>query len=363
MRDTRSPSGDPGDPVARLRAGLDELRRRLMRLAPRSFQARLTLGFVSVVALTLLLVSAVVVNRLDAYFSEQTAVDLERRAATIRDFVVEAANDASGIQPVVDVRNRLNPAVAARLSDPDNLRFLADRIAQADVRIEVGSVRGFDEATGEPIVETAPNGTFQTTLAAAPARNQTRDPVTITARYLVTRALFPYGLQVTLANPYTFRSASLTATTGLLAVVALTALGLSVVVASLLADRFTTPIRRLTEASRRLAEGDLSSRVAEEHIRTSSTEVAELARQFNSMAARLEESIEIIRRDRDRSRDFLADVSHELRTPIAALRTFVELLQERAGEDPEARAEFLEACAQQLERLDWLAQNLLELSR
>ena len=44
------------------------------------------------------------------------------------------------------------------------------------------------------------------------------------------------------------------------------------------------------------------------------------------MADRLEESVEIIRRDRDRSRDFLADVSHELRTPLAALRTFNELL-------------------------------------
>jgi two-component system phosphate regulon sensor histidine kinase PhoR len=81
------------------------------------------------------------------------------------------------------------------------------------------------------------------------------------------------------------------------------------------------------------------------------------------MADRLEESVGIIRRDRDRSRDFLADVSHELRTPIAAMRTFVELLQGPAGLDPEARAEFLGSSATQLDRLDWLAQNLLELSK
>src|SRR4029077_9341210 len=85
--------------------------------------------------------------------------------------------------------------------------------------------------------------------------------------------------------------------------------------------------------------------------------------QFNTMADRVQESVEIIRRDRDRSRDFLADVSHELRTPIAAMWTFNELLRERAGEDPTARSEFLEASAVQLERLDWLAQNLLELSK
>jgi signal transduction histidine kinase len=81
------------------------------------------------------------------------------------------------------------------------------------------------------------------------------------------------------------------------------------------------------------------------------------------MADQLEESLERIRRDRDRSRDFLADVSHELRTPIAALLTFNELLTERTGEDPSARAEFLHNSRVQLERLDWLAQNLLELSK
>ena len=98
-------------------------------------------------------------------------------------------------------------------------------------------------------------------------------------------------------------------------------------------------------------------------VRAGSSEIAELAVQFNAMADRVEESVEIIRRDRDRSRDFLADVSHELRTPLAALRTFNELLKEGAGDDPEARAEFLESSGQQIERLDWLAQNLLELSK
>jgi CheY-like chemotaxis protein/HPt (histidine-containing phosphotransfer) domain-containing protein len=56
-------------------------------------------------------------------------------------------------------------------------------------------------------------------------------------------------------------------------------------------------------------------------------------------------------------------VSHELRTPISALRTFNELLVEGAADDPTTRLEFLEASRAQLERLDWLAQNLLELSK
>ena len=119
----------------------------------------------------------------------------------------------------------------------------------------------------------------------------------------------------------------------------------------------------MQDASRALAEGDLSRRVPAGRIGAGSVELGALARQFNTMADRLEESVATIRSDRDRSRDFLADVSHELRTPLAALRTFNQLLMESAGDDPDARAEFLESSAGQIERLDWLAQNLLELSK
>jgi signal transduction histidine kinase len=150
---------------------------------------------------------------------------------------------------------------------------------------------------------------------------------------------------------------------GFLTLSSILALSLAVVVASLLARRFTAPLRRLTEAARALAEGDLDRRVPADRARTGAAEITELSRQFNAMAAQVQETMDVIVRDRDRSREFLADVSHELRTPLAALRTFNELLREKAGEDPAARAEFLESSAQQLERLDWLAQNLLELSK
>jgi len=151
--------------------------------------------------------------------------------------------------------------------------------------------------------------------------------------------------------------------TGLFIVVGIVAFLVSVVVAAFLARRFTTPLRRLTTAARDLEQGELGSRVPTRLAVTGAIEISELSRQFNAMADRLEESVAIIRHDRDRSRDFLADVSHELRTPITALRVSNELLSEAAGEDPDTRAEFLESSRQQLERLDWLAQNLLELSK
>jgi signal transduction histidine kinase len=161
-----------------------------------------------------------------------------------------------------------------------------------------------------------------------------------------------YSVEVTLADPYTYRATAIANVTGQLVAIALFALGLAVVVSAGLARRFTTPLRQLTDASRDLAEGDLTRRVPAAQLRAGSSELGELAVQFNTMADRLEESVEIIRRDRDRSRDFLADVSHELRTPLAALRTFNQLLIETAGDDPDARAEFIESSAGQIERLD-----------
>jgi signal transduction histidine kinase len=331
--------------------------RRLRRLAPRTFQGRLTLGFVAVVAVTLAILSVLVINRLGDYFDQQQRADLEARALTVAQFVAGEAEAASDPRPVVGVDGVVDPGVVLELSRPSTQRILADRLAQADVSIVIGVI------TDGSFVA-ASSGTFQASNQAAPEPGQLREGLTgEPVQYRVTSTFLPFVVEVTLSNPYTFRATAIANVTGLLLIIGLLALGVSFVVAAGLARRFTNPLRRLTEASRGLAEGDLSRRVPAEVVRAGPAEMSELAIAFNTMAARVEEGVELIRRDRDRSRDFLADVSHELRTPISALRTFNELLRERAGTDPAARAEFLEASGQQIERLDWLSQNLLELSK
>ena len=338
-------------------------RRVIRKLAPRTFQARLTLAFVGVVALTLVLVSIFVINRLDDYFYKQQANELEARAKLVGK-VVEATivRDLreSGATTLISADNELDPIVVDELTQSDNQRYLANQVAQADLEIVIGR---------EPVIPDGPlvpaiNGTFEASLQAPPVAGQTREQLEASpVRSHVPGPPVPYVIEVRLSNPYTFRQSTVANVASLLAAVAIVALGVAMVVAAATALRFTTPLRRLTEAARSLAEGDLAMRIKRADVRAGSSELSELAVQFNAMADQVEESVEMIRRDRDRSRDFLADVSHELRTPIAALLTFNELLTERAGADPAARAEFLESSRVQLERLDWLAQNLLELSK
>jgi signal transduction histidine kinase len=331
--------------------------RRLRRLTPRTLQARLTLAFVAVIAATLILVALLVVNRVGAYFQQQQEDDLTARARNVAQYVVLIAESASSIRDVVSADGVVDPAVSVELGKASQQRILADRLAQADVRIRLGLIRD-----GQLVP--AANGSFAAGQAASPEPGQTRERITSPPLlFPVSSPLVPYGVEVTLANPYTFRTSAIANVTGLLAVIGLVAMIVAMVVAATLARRFTTPLRRLTEASRDLAEGDLARRVPADSLSSGATEVSELALQFNTMAERLQGSVDTIRRDRDRSREFLADVSHELRTPIAALRMFNELLVEGADEEPTTRAEFLESSRAQLERLDWLAQNLLELSK
>jgi signal transduction histidine kinase len=316
-----------------------------------------------VTTLTVAIVSLVVVNRLDDYFLAQEQASLPIRAENVRDVIDLTIDAASATRAPVSAANVVDQGVMNALQRPGYLDgLIADRLAQAEVTVVLG-IAVPDPGAGWDVIP-ATNGRFSGPLTAPPQAGQARESISYRTTYRVTdRQGYPYGMELTLSGPYTFRASTVGNVTGILLVVGTLGIALSFIVAALLAMRFASPLRRLTAASRQLAEGDLSGRVPATRQGEGSAEIAELSRQFNRMADRLEEIVAITRRDRDRSRDFLADVSHELRTPIAALRTFNELLQDRAGEDPATRAEFLEASRVQLARLDWLAQNLLELSK
>jgi signal transduction histidine kinase len=335
--------------------------RRLHGFTPQTLQARLTVAFAAVVAATLLLVAMFVLNRVGAYFDQQQQDDLAARAQSVADYVVLIAQSTASVRAGSDVVSSdgvVNPAVLVELGRDEQLRIIADNIARSDVRVRIGLYQGKQ-------LDPADNGVLDATEKKPPAEpGQTREHLT-SAPLLATvdSARVPFAVEVVLDNPYTFRAVAMANVAGVLLVIGLGALAIAVVVAATFARRFATPLRRLTEASRDLGEGDLARRVPPVVLEDGPTEVLELGLQFNSMAERLQQSVEIIRRDRDRGREFLADVSHELRTPIAALRTFNELLVEGAGDDPVTRTEFLESSRAQVERLDWLAQNLLELSK
>jgi len=98
--------------------------------------------------------------------------------------------------------------------------------------------------------------------------------------------------------------------------------------------------RQATEAARRVETGDFSARLNEGGWGG----LADLARAFNSMSARLQAT-------ETRRRSFLAEVTHELRTPLAIIRGEAEAIADGVhSADPEHLGRILTA-ARTVERL------------
>ena len=335
---------------------------------PKTFQGRLSLAFILVFAMAVGIVAAVTVVVLDRDLRTQEEINLSARTNAVADVIrVEAesivAVDVADVT-VVSASGKLNSQVADAIGNQAALSDYANNVAQADLRLRFGLISS--TASGPQFLPAGEPSTFRGYLTAEPGRGQARDQISHTELFTYSdpRGVVPtWALEVSLSAPYTTRASTIAGIIGFLFLSAIGALFVAALIAYVLARGFTRPLRRLTETARAMAEGDLTRRVAADKARTGGQEIAELSRQFNAMADQVEETMDVIRADRDGSREFLADVSHELRTPLAALRTFNELLQEKAGDDREARAEFLESSRQQIERLDWLAQNLLELSK
>lgn len=119
-----------------------------------------------------------------------------------------------------------------------------------------------------------------------------------------------------------------------------------------LARYLTGPVRRLRSATQKLSAGDLSAR-ADEPPPHRRDEIAQLVRDFNTMAGRLEDLV-------GAQSQLLNDISHELRSPLARLNVALGLARQRAGAEAQGVLERIELEAT---RLNELIGRLLTLAR
>jgi two-component system, OmpR family, sensor histidine kinase CpxA len=124
------------------------------------------------------------------------------------------------------------------------------------------------------------------------------------------------------------------------------------IVCYFLAGYLTSDVHRLRAATQQLAAGDLNAR-AEAPRGRRRDEIAELVRDFNTMAGRLQDLVSAQAR-------LLNDISHELRSPLARLSVALGLATQRSG--PEAMSA-LERIELEANRLNELIGRLLTLAR
>jgi len=118
---------------------------------------------------------------------------------------------------------------------------------------------------------------------------------------------------------------------------------ISGIVCYILARYLTSPIIAIREATRRVASGELSVRIAHT-IGNRKDELSELAADFDHMTERIELLM-------TSQRQLLGDISHELRSPLARLNVALELARRYTGPEAENALTRIEHEARSLNKL------------
>ena len=140
---------------------------------------------------------------------------------------------------------------------------------------------------------------------------------------------------------------------------------MTIIIAVSFASRITQPLTDLTEATRRVSEGDFSIQI----LSHAEDEVGSLIRSFNAMVQDLEKSRAALIRTETISiwQDLAQQLAHEIKNPLTPIRLSAERVLRRWRNSPERVGEILEnsmlAIVQEVEGLDNLLTQFKTLAR
>ena len=115
------------------------------------------------------------------------------------------------------------------------------------------------------------------------------------------------------------------------------------------------PVKRILDATERIARGDFKARVEIEHTPDKYNEFDVIAENLNAMAAELSKS-EVMKND------FISNVSHEMKTPLAIIGNYAKALEDPTL-DPESREKYTKTLVSTSRRLSDLVSNILKLNK
>ena len=121
----------------------------------------------------------------------------------------------------------------------------------------------------------------------------------------------------------------------------------------------TQPLRKLSEGTRLLREGDYSARV-DLHL---DNEFAELQETFNAMAAKIELEMTLRSQLENDRRRLILDISHDLKNPLQSIEGYAELCLQNPEVLSQKQMAYLQVIQQNSQRANRLLTDLFELSQ
>ena len=322
-----------------------------MRFNP-SLTARLRIGFLVLFAL-LLVVSLLGVGRLFQirvnYEDDITRFfQLELQSERLRSaFILEQAAARPATARQKPSQTELNQAAASFAQAADGARSLTDGDTVLIAKLDqlVTSERSWRRAVAEPLVRGR--------VPPAAVERRRTSAVTDSGEALAAQTRSARDSSRDQARTDT-RNTTILVAAGLAG-----ALLAALILFSGLINSMRAPLARLVAGARRLAAGDLRTRVEV----GGPVEIASLGRAFNEMANSLERDA----RERDRVEqmkdDFVLTVSHELRTPVTVVKGFAEMLTAQRNSLNSRQFEAAEVIAESAGQLQKMINDLLDLAR
>jgi two-component system sensor histidine kinase CpxA len=243
------------------------------------------------------------------------------------------------------VANDLREALAV---DPDNAaELVADHhLLDFGRRMQIYILNAAGDDVLDRRLPFAVNRVHQRTTFFSDEPLEIRDPRLLVRRdgldsYTVVGYQRVYPMGSVLARP------------GARALLLIVAILVSAAVSLVLARFIVLPVRRLQKAGHRVAEGDLSVRVAHT-VGGRRDDIAQLARDFDAMTERIERLLTTQQR-------LMRDVSHELRSPLARLQALQSLARQRLTDEDDTSV--VDRMESESERLNLLIEEILSFAR
>ncbi len=127
----------------------------------------------------------------------------------------------------------------------------------------------------------------------------------------------------------------------------------------LLSSSFLDRIQSIDKAAKKIAGGNLSSRVPIE----GRDELADLALTFNYMASQLEEAAEQRQELEKLRKELIAWIGHDLQTPLTSISAIIEALADGMVQEEQTRQRYYETAKKNISALSHLIDDMFQLAQ
>ncbi|HEX3022980.1 MAG TPA: ATP-binding protein, partial [Lachnospiraceae bacterium] len=118
-------------------------------------------------------------------------------------------------------------------------------------------------------------------------------------------------------------------------------------------------LKLFVDGVHQINEGNLDYRI----VYNAKDEFAPVCNDFNLMAARLSESIELTNKQEQNRKELIAGISHDLRSPLTSIKAYVEGLIDGVATTPQSQRSYMQMIKTKAEEIDHMVSKLFLFSK